>query len=410
MNTLPLAPPASPLEAVLPISRGTAAYRRVSIALFLAGFSTFSLLYCVQPLLPEFAAHFGLAPATSSLALSLSTGALALAIFVAGAMSQQVSRRGLMFVSMSLAALLNLLAALAPNWSLLLTARLLEGWALGGVPAVAMAYLAEEMDPRHLGGSMGLYVAGTAFGGMMGRVGMGLLVELGSWRSALSVIGVLGLLAALGFVALLPPSRHFTPQRGFVLQRHITAWRTHLCNRGLLRLFAIGFILTSVFVALFNYVGFRLTQVPYRLGPAQISLLFLTYTFGIFASSAAGRLTERFGWRKPLAAGMALMAAGVAITLASSLVAIVAGIALLTIGYFIAHSVASAWVGRLAAGHKGHAASLYLLFYYIGSSVIGSIGGWCWQQGGWPAEVALTGTLALAGVAVAWSMKELPRG
>ena len=146
------------------VATGTAEFRRMRLALFLGGFSTFSLLYCVQPLLPEFVATFHVSPAESALALSLSTGMLAVAIMAAATFSQALGRRGLMFASMGLAALLNLAAALAPSWPLLLLARALEGLVLGGVPAVAMAYVGEEMEPRDLGSAMGLYVAGTAFG------------------------------------------------------------------------------------------------------------------------------------------------------------------------------------------------------------------------------------------------------
>ena len=44
------------------------AMARISLALFMAGFATFSLIYSTQPLLPEFTAEFGVDPATSSLA------------------------------------------------------------------------------------------------------------------------------------------------------------------------------------------------------------------------------------------------------------------------------------------------------------------------------------------------------
>ena len=59
---------------------GTPPYRRVSIGLFLAGFATFSLLYCTQPLLPVFADYYHVSATESSLALSLSTGFLAYAL------------------------------------------------------------------------------------------------------------------------------------------------------------------------------------------------------------------------------------------------------------------------------------------------------------------------------------------
>ena len=72
----------------------------------------------------------------------------------------------------------------------------------------------------------------------------------------------------------------------------------------------------------------------------------------------------------------------------------------LTVGFFMAHSVASGWVGRLALQDRSHASSLYLLTYYMGASVLGSAGGWFWRWGGWPAvtgycAAAMLGVLAL---------------
>ena len=74
---------------------------------------------------------------------------------------------------------------------------------------------------------------------------------------------------------------------------------------------------------------------------------------------------------------------------------------LVTTGFFIAHSVASGSIGPLAGAAKGHAASLYLLFYYMGSSIVGSVGGWFWQHGGWGAVAALTGALGFFGMILA---------
>lgn len=130
------------------LERGTRAYWRASIALLFAGYATFSLLYCVQPLLPAFSSAFGVTPAQSSLSLSLTTAALALAIFVAGFVSEGWSRHKLMTASLTLSALLTIAVSIAPHWHQLLVLRALEGLALGGVPAVAMAYLAEEVHPN----------------------------------------------------------------------------------------------------------------------------------------------------------------------------------------------------------------------------------------------------------------------
>lgn len=380
------------------VRRGTPEYRRAGLAMFLLGLASFSLIYSVQPLLPAFASGFGVSPAESSLALSLTTGWLAFAIVLAGAFSQALGRRGLMCASMALAALLQIGAALAPTWHGLLVARALEGLVLGGVPAVAMAWLAEEIEPAALARTMGLYVGGTAFGGMVGRVGMGLVTEFTSWRLALGGLGLLCLVAAAGFLRLLPPSRRFERRPGINARFHLRAWAGHLRNPGLLRIYAIGFLLTSVFVTVFNYATFRVSGAPYHLGQTQASLIFLAFGFGIVSSSVAGALADRFGRHLLLAAGFALMLAGVGLTLFAPLAAVVAGIALVTTGFFIGHAVASGSVGPQAVEAKGHAASLYLLFYYLGSSVTGSVGGWFWQHGGWPAVAGLTGGIALAGL------------
>jgi len=138
-------------------------------------------------------------------------------------LSEGLGRRKLMFISMALAALCNLLASFMPQWHALLAARALEGLLLGGVPAVAMAYLSEEIDPPGLGFAMGLYVGGTALGGMLGRVGMSAMTEFWGWRHAMAAFSVLDLLAALGFVWLLPNSRNFIKKTGLGARYHLQA-------------------------------------------------------------------------------------------------------------------------------------------------------------------------------------------
>ena len=80
--------------------------------MFSAGFATFALLYCVQPLLPVFAREFGLSAAESSLSLSLTTGLLAPAMIVAGALSEARGRTPLMIASLGASAVLTILSAL----------------------------------------------------------------------------------------------------------------------------------------------------------------------------------------------------------------------------------------------------------------------------------------------------------
>ena len=390
------------------LARGTPGLRRAQWALFAAGFSTFSLLYCVQPLMPLFTRAFGVSPAQSSLVLSLCTGFLALAIFFVGLFSQAVPRKRAMALSLFASAVLGTVAAAAPDWHSLLALRALQGLAMGGVPALAMAYLAEEVEPGTLGFAMGLYIGGSAFGGLSGRVITGLVSDHYGWRAALGTLGLLGVVAAALFVWLLPASRRYAPQRG---RGWAGVWgdvragaASHLKNGPLCGLFALGGLLMGAFVAVYNYVGFRLLLPPFSLSQTFIGFIFVVYLVGIFASTWFGRLADRHGRGAMLSAATGLALAGLLLTLSNWLPLLIAGIVVFTFGFFAAHAVASGWVGQMARGYKALAASLYLLVYYIGSSVLGSLGGHFWTTGQWPGVAAMAGVLLALALAISASL------
>ena len=121
------------------IAAGSAEFKRVNRAMAFGGFSTFALLYSVQPLMPLLARDFALTPAQSSLALSISTGPLALALLVSSILSDRFGRKPLMAASMFSGGLRTLLAAVTNDYAQLVALRALMGFMLGGMPAVAMA-------------------------------------------------------------------------------------------------------------------------------------------------------------------------------------------------------------------------------------------------------------------------------
>ena len=389
----------APETAAQGLTRGSSSYRRANIALFAAGFATFSSLYSVQPLMPLFSKNFEITPAVSSLSLSVSTGVLAFTLFLAGLMSEAIDRKRLMSASMVASAALSVVAAFAPGWGTLLLARALEGFALGGVPALAIAYLSEEVAPGDLGSAMGLYIAGSAFGGMSGRVMAGVIADIGGWRAAIGGIGALGFVAAIVFVVMLPPSRNFTAKKGLKLADHFAPIARHLRHGALPWLFLCGFLLMGSFVSVYNYIGYRLAEPPFSLSQTAVGAIFVVYLLGIVASAVFGRLADRYGRAPVMVGAIGLMSLGLVCMLPETLWTIVLGIALLTVGFFAGHSVASGWVGPLAEGGKGQAAGLYLLAYYLGSSVVGSLGGVFWSAYGWWGVAGMVATLLLTGVA-----------
>lgn len=370
------------------ISRGSRAYNRVNLALFLAGFITFSTLYDFQPLFPSLVSEFAVTPAVASLALSFATFAMAWTLPVSGSLSDAIGRRNIMVVSLLLSAFLTLATAAGGSLPLLLALRLLQGIVLAGVPAVAMAYLNEEIDPSSIGNAMGLYIAGNAFGGMTGRILTAFLNDCLSWRWAIGMIGTICLILAIAFAVLLPPSRHFE-RRPLHLGQLTSTLLNHLQNPRLLCLFLIAFTCMGGFVTLYNYVTFRLIGVEFGLSQTGAAGIFLAYAFGGFGSGVIGGLSSRFGRKQALLGSLATMMTGLGLTLSASLPLVIAGIVIFTVGFFGAHAVASAWVGFLAEHSRAQASSLYLFAYYLGSSLSGTGGGFIYGLWGWPGVVLL---------------------
>jgi YNFM family putative membrane transporter len=381
---------------------GSAAYMRCAQAMFAGGFSTFSMLYCVQPLLPLFAASFRLTPAAASGAVSAATGGMALALIPASLLSDRLGRSRIMNISLLLSALLMMASAFAPDFGSLLVMRALLGIVLAGLPAVGMAYLSEEVEPGSLGRALGLYIAGNALGGMSGRLLAALLCEWLSWRSSLGILGAIALASAVLFCRGLPPSRFFTPRP--IDAAHLAAGMRRICaDAGLPWLFLCGFVLMGCFVSLYNLLGFRLEQAPFALTPGEEGLIFTLYMIGMFGSAWAGRLADRIGRRKVLYLMVLAMAAGLALTAPASLTSIVAGIAIFTFGFFGGHSIASSWVGLRAGSDKALASALYLSSYYLGSSVLGTSSGWLWSRWQWSGVVA--GQLAVLALCLAAALR-----
>jgi YNFM family putative membrane transporter len=390
------------------IRHGTPAFRRTNLALFAAGLSTFGLLYCVQPLMPLFSAHYGISAAASALSLSLTTGVLAFAMLFAGGVSDAWGRKSVMVASLLSSAVLVLLTALMPNWYALLTVRTLLGLTLSGLPAVAMTYLTEEMHAESIGLGMGLYISGSAVGGMSGRLISGVVADYFGWRIGVAVVGVVGLICGVIFWQALPPSRYFRPQAlqwRALLSRFATMFR----DAGLPWLFAEGFLLLGAFVTVYNYLGYRLLAPPYNLSQTVVGLIFAIYLVGTFSSAWMGHLAGKLGRRKVLWTALALMLFGVACTMMTPLWLIILGITAITFGFFGGHSIVSSWVGRRGGVAKAQASSMYLFSYYMGSSIAGASGGLFYADYGWQGVALFVGVLVLAGLLIAlWLYRVQP--
>lgn len=387
---------------------GTPAYRRLNVAMVLVGLAAFGILYATQPILPQLGDEYGVDAPRASLTVSAATGALALLVIPATAIGLRIGRVRTIRWGLLAAVALTMVAAAAPTFGLLVAARGLAGAALAGVVAVAMGHVAAEVHPSGLAGAMGLYVAGNSLGGVSGRLVTSAAADLGGWRVALAVLGVVAaVVTALvwRFTEDTGPAPDAAPaltaDGGTAVRPGVLAL---LREPSVVAVLLLPFVLMGGFVATYNYLSFRLAAVPFDLPAAVVGLVFLAYLAGTVSSAVAGRAAQRYGRARVLALGVVVMGLGLALTLPDRLPLVVAGLVVLTAGFFAAHAVASGWAPVLGAAAPARASALYVAMYYAGSSLFGALVGLAWHAGGWDATAASVGvlvTLALLLVGVA---------
>lgn len=405
MSSTSVSTTAASQSAASGLRPGGADYTKAIIALIAAGLASFNAMYATQALLPALTEQLDVSPASASLTVSAVTGMLAVAIIPASILSERFGRGRVMIISAVIATAIGVALSAAPSIEVLVAGRAIQGIFVAGVPAVAMAWLAEEMSAESLPSAMGKYVAGTTVGGLLGRLVPAGVLELGSWRWALFATAIVALAFALLFALLLPAQRNFEA-KPITVRREIGALAGHWRNRQIAGLYILAFLLMGMFVSLYNYLGFRLRS-DFGFSEAAIGLVFLIYLVGTWTSARAGKFASRFGRTAVVGGGIAAAAIGLLLTLSSSLPVVLFGMAVMTGGFFAAHSTASGWVGALAKSHRAEASSTYLFCYYLGSSALGYLSGIVFHHTSWGGLIlALLALLVLAGATLFGLVRE----
>jgi predicted MFS family arabinose efflux permease len=373
------------------------------LAIAFAGFGTFFDLYATQPLLPLFTRLFHASEARVGLTVSASTAAVALAAPFVGLLADRASRKRVIVVSIVALSLPTFFSAAARGLGELIAWRFLAGLAVPGVYVLAIAYVTEEAGATGAGSGMAAFVAGSALGGLAGRVLAGVITELVGWRQAFVVLGAVTLAGALVIERWLPASRHFTPRRQDDGAR--AGRRAAMHDPRLIATYVIGFNLLFVLVAAFTYVTFYLSAAPFLLGTGALSAIFLVYLVGAIVTPLVGRWIDRSGSRAVLLVSLGAGAAGMMLTMIPLVPAVVLGLATLCTSAFVSQSCATSYL-RVAAPAplRSLASGLYITLYYAGGSAGALVPGLTWARAGWGGCVALVvaAQLAAALLALGW--------
>ncbi|PZF72652.1 MFS transporter [Taibaiella soli] len=377
-------------------TRQSARFKKIKFCIFLSGLSVFAQLYLFQPLLPTVAQHFGTSVGNSSLLVSSATIGMALGLFFFGLKADSFSRKKQMSFALIASAILTIISFQIQSLSLLITLGLMKGFVLAGVSSVALAYLTEEVEFSVIGLAISMYLNGNTIGGMSGRILAIIFAGAFGWRNAVLLIGIESLFLGLLFWKFFPESQLFQPQ-SIPVRFKLKQMKGFISNSLMLPLFIIGGLMVGTFVSVYNYLTFRLEAKPFSLNHYWIAFIFLMYAFGVVGAIIARKLSEHYKLRQVLRGFLLLFLLGVGLMIFDNLALTITGLGLLTTAFFAAHTMASRMVAIYAVEGKSAATSLYWLFYYTGSGIVGSSSGYLLHATNWSVyTISLMALIAVA--------------
>lgn len=384
-------------------------FKLIKIGIFLSGLSVFAQLYLFQPLLPLVSEYFNAGAGNSSLLVSSSTIGMATGLFFFAFKADAYSRKKLMVFSLLSSAFLTFVSTWIPNLSILIAIGFFKGFLVSGVSAVALAYLTEEVEISSVALAISMYLSGNTIGGMSGRISTTILAGEYGWKNAVMIIGIASLILGLTFWKIFPNSRFFHPQK-IDYSLKIKQMRKFLSDPFLLSLFCIAAMIMGSFVSIYNYLSFRLEAPPFSLSHYFIALIFLMYIFGVFGTMLTSYLSRFYEKRNILKYSIVTMFASLLLFYSQNIYLLIFGLALFTLSFFSAHTMASQMVAIRAKYGKSSATSIYWLFYYFGSSILGSGTGYLLHATSWNIFVSLLASILfiaflLAGRLILFSKK-----
>jgi len=369
---------------------------KTSISLFFIVSVIFSTIYTPQAILPTLQESLNLSMTQSNFLLSGMLFVLMVATPIYAPIVKRFEKKKIMLVAIFFLFLAVLLSAFATSYTMLLISRVMQGIFIPGITAIMLVYVQEIYPKEHRGLGMGIYMASTGFGAVMGRLLAGWVTYLYSWREAFGLFAFL-LLVALFMMAWGLPSTKVEEgsQRGSLQKDQLL---DYLSNPQIVSVLLIPLVVFFSFMAITTFVTYHLVQAPFLLNEAELGSLFLVLLLAVVASPLAGYYSDKMGRIKVLFLALIFLMIGILLTLSSSLTIILVGMGLVTIGMFSVQSVTPTYLGDLVPDDRATVAVLYQTFFYLGGALGTLLPVLAWSYGCYEAVVLLCVGMILSGI------------
>lgn len=352
------------------------------IAVFLLGMCAMLNLYPTQPILGLISESAGVSTSLAAWTISASTLGVAITAPIAGAISDHLGRKRIISAAILTMIVTALVCVIASSFQFIVTLRFLQGAAIPFIFAVVVAYIAEEFAAADAARLNAIYVAGTAFGGLSGRLLGGLVATVtDDWTFVFLPIAVIHALTLVVMRKYLLAERQFVPTSSILAG--IRGLGGILRESALLATCFIGASLLFLQVTSFTYVSTHLQGEEFGFTPFQTSLVYMIMLIPVLATPRVGTVIARIGVKSTFTGGMMLAIGGLIITTLPFAWTVIAGLAASCMAVFIGQACTTRFTAQRLSNSRSAAVGWYLTGYYIGGTVGGVAPAPLYEAQGW---------------------------
>ncbi|WP_431277939.1 MFS transporter [Leifsonia poae] len=339
------------------------------VALMIGVFALVTSEFLPASLLSPIASGLGVSEGVAGQAVTATALIGTIAGPTVGLLFPHLDRRTLLVGLALLAAVSNLLVAVAPEFWLLLIARMLLGVAIAGFWSMAVAVAAQLVAPEHLGRAMMIVNTGVSLATIVAVPLGAFLGALWDWRAVFVLVAVVSVLAAGVQLILLPSVAAAT---GSGVRTLLAALRSPVMIVGLVGIA----LLAGGHFAGFTYIRLGSADIP-GLSAGGLAVLLAAYGIGGFVGNiVAGIVADR---RLRLALVVMPAILGVAVTLFALLPNVVplafASVVLWGFAFGGVPTLVQTWAARVEPDRMEAAGGLVVAAFQIAIALGAAAGG-----------------------------------
>ncbi len=344
---------------------------------------TLCILYATQPIGPVFENELVISKTQATLFTTAIMMPLAFAGIFYGYLLEKIQIKIILVLAFLFLGISEIVFSLTHSYFLLLNIRGFQGLLIPAVLTGIMSYISQISSKDSVANAIGVYIGVTIIGGFMGRALSGFFTDIFGWRVFFFIIGCVAILAS---ILLLKFSQNI---KASYLKPHLIDIIHTLKTRHNLYIFLMIFGIFFTFQAMLNFIPFELTKISDNYSSSKAGMLYIGYLVGVLVAFNTKKIVAFLGSSiKSIIVGIIILIIAIQIFRIESFWLIFVAMVVFCLGNFIAHSIASGFINKMATSHKGISNGLYVSFYYFGGALGSFVPGFIYIPFGWGAMLS----------------------